>query len=131
MIIEGNKITAEEGRLLLRKADSLLFGKELTLGYTWYINGERVDPPHLEVPEDYTDSDYIEVDGVAVAVESREYAYLKDKIVKMRYTPEDQIAIICNRGLDEENEEYRRKWEEMQEGRVKAGEVAKREARAR
>ena len=53
MIIDGNKITADEGKLLLRKADNLLFGKELALGYTWYINGERIDPPHLEVPEDY------------------------------------------------------------------------------
>ena len=105
MIIDGNKITADEGKLLLRKADNLLFGKELTLGYTHYINGERVNPPHLEVPEDYRDSDYIEVDGTAVAVDGFDYAYLKDRIVKLRYSPEDQIAIICNRELDVENAE--------------------------
>ncbi len=125
MIIDGNKITADEGKLLLRKADNLLFGKELTLGYTWYINGELQNPPHLEVPDDYRDSDYIEVDGTAVAVDGFDYAYLKDRIVKLRYSPEDQIAIICNRELDVENAEYRRKWEEMQAWRVKAGEVAK------
>lgn len=125
MIIDGNKITAVEGKLLLRKADNLLFGKELTLGYTWYINGERIDPPHLEVPEDYCETDYIEVDGAAVAVEDFDYSYLKDRIVKLRYSPEDQIAIICNRDLDVLNEEYQRKWEEMQAWRVKAGEIAR------
>ena len=45
MIIDGNKITADEGKLLLRKADNRLFGKQLILGYTWYIGGELQDPP--------------------------------------------------------------------------------------
>lgn len=125
MIIDGNKITADEGKLLLRKADNLLFGKELALGYTWYINGERIDPPHLEVPEDYRDSDYIEVDGSSYPVTSFYYAYLVDKIVKIKYSPEDQIAILCNINLDPDNENYIQRYNDMQEWRAKAKEIAK------
>ena len=125
MIIDGNKITADEGKLLLRKADNLLFGKELTLGYTWYINGERVNPPHLEVPEDYRDSDYIEVDSANYPVTSFDYAYLVDKIVKIKYSPEDQIAILCNIDLDPDNENYIQRYNDMQEWRIKAKEIAK------
>lgn len=125
MIIDGNKITADEGKLLLRKADNLLFGKELTLGYTHYINGERVNPPHLEVPEDYRDSDYIEVDGISYPVTSFDYAYLVDKIVKIKYSPEDQIAILCNIDLDQNNENYMQRYNDMQEWRTKAKEIAK------
>lgn len=125
MIIDGNKIIADEGKLLLRKADNLLFGKELTLGYTWYINGELINPPHLEVPEDYLDSDYIEVDGTSYPVTSFDYAYLVDKIVKIKYSPEDQIAILCNIDLDPNNENYIQRYNDMQEWRAKAKEIAK------
>lgn len=125
MIIDGNKITADEGKLLLRKADNLLFGKELVLGYTHYINGERVNPPHLEVPEDYRDSDYIEVDGANYPVTSFEYSYLVDKIVKIKYSPEDQIAILCNIDLDPDNENYIQRYKDMQEWRAKAKEIAR------
>lgn len=125
MIIDGNKITADEGKLLLRKADNLLFGKELILGYTWYINGELINPPHLEVPEDYRDSDYIEVDGASYPVTSFEYSYLVDKIVKIKYSPEDQIAILCNIDLDPNNENYIQRYNDMQNWRAKAKEIAK------
>lgn len=125
MIIDGNKITADEGKLLLRKADNLLFGKELILGYTWYINGELINPPHLEVPEDYQDSDYIEVDGASYPVTSFEYSYLVDKIVKIKYSPEDQIAILCNINLDPDNENYIQRYNDMQNWRAKAKEIAK------
>ena len=125
MIIDGNKITADEGKLLLRKADNLLFGKELVLGYTWYINGELQNPPRLELPEDYRDSDYIEVDGANYPVTSFDYAYLVDKIVKIKYSPEDQIAILCNIDLDPDNENYMQRYNDMQEWRTKAKEIAK------
>ena len=125
MIIDGNRIIADEGKLLLRKADNLLFGKELTLGYTWYINGERINPPYLEVPEDYRDSDYIEVEGSNVPVDSFDYSYLVDKIVKLKYSPEDQIAILCNINLDSTNESYIKRYNDMQNWRTTAKEIAK------
>lgn len=129
MIIDGNKITADEGKLLLRKADNLLFGKELILGYTWYINGERINPPHLEVPEDYLDSDYIEINGVNYPVISFDINYLIDYIIKLKYSPEDQIAILCNIELDSDNEYYVTRYNEMQEWRKIAKDIAKKYAK--
>ena len=48
-------IRAEEGNVLQRIADGATFGNELYLGYTYYINGVKQDPPHWEIPADYTE----------------------------------------------------------------------------
>lgn len=53
MIVEGNKITAEEGKVFRRKSDGFIYGNEIYLGYTYYISGQKLDEPHLEVPEDF------------------------------------------------------------------------------
>jgi hypothetical protein len=125
MIVDGIRIIAEEGKLLLRKADNQIFGTELYLGYTNMIGGEIIDPPHLEVPEDYQDTDYIEVEGVNYPVTSFDYSYLKDYVVKLKYSPEDQIAILCNIDLDPNNAYYIQRYNDMQAWREVAGEIAK------
>jgi hypothetical protein len=53
MKIEGNKITAEEGKVFKRKSDGFIYGNEIYLGYTYFIGGKKLDEPHLEVPEDF------------------------------------------------------------------------------
>jgi len=55
--IESYKLTADEGKVLQRKSDGQQFGREITLGKTWYIGGERLAEPHFEVPEDYEEVD--------------------------------------------------------------------------
>lgn len=60
MKIEGNKITAEEGKVFRRKSDGFIYGNEIYLGYTYYLNGKKLDEPHLEVPEDFEEVDEIE-----------------------------------------------------------------------
>lgn len=52
MRIEKNKITAEPGMILRRKSDGLIAGKEVNLGYSHYLAGEKVTP-WLEQPSDY------------------------------------------------------------------------------
>lgn len=53
MIIDSNHITTEKGKVFRRKADGLIYGNEIWLGYTYYIGGARLNEPHLEVPEDF------------------------------------------------------------------------------
>jgi hypothetical protein len=53
MKIEGNKITAEEGKVFKRKSDGFIYGNEIYLGYTYFIGGKELDEPYLEVPEDF------------------------------------------------------------------------------
>ena len=67
MIIEGNKITADEGKVFRRKESGELFGNEIYLGKSWYIGGVKLDIPHDDVPEDFE-----EVEDESLRAEYRE-----------------------------------------------------------
>ena len=63
--IENNGITdvtvimADEGKVFRRKGDTtgFIYGSEVWLGYSWYINGVKLDEPHLDTPEDFEEID--------------------------------------------------------------------------
>lgn len=57
MIIEGNHIIAEEGKVFRRKGTDDIFGNELVLGYSYYIGGVLQNPPHLDIPDDFEEID--------------------------------------------------------------------------
>lgn len=44
---------ADEGKVFKRVSDGFYFGNEIYLGYTYYINGEKLPEPKLEVIEDF------------------------------------------------------------------------------
>jgi len=67
MKIEGNKITADEGKVFRRKESGELFGNEIYLGKSWYIGGVKLDVPHDDVPEDFE-----EVEDESLRAEYRE-----------------------------------------------------------
>jgi hypothetical protein len=50
-------ITADEGKIFRRISDGTLYGKEISLGYSYYINGVKLDEPHLDIPEDFEQID--------------------------------------------------------------------------
>lgn len=52
-----NKITAAEGKVFRRIVSGEIFGKEIYLGYSYYIGGVLQDPPHKDVPEDFEEVD--------------------------------------------------------------------------
>lgn len=53
MIIENRTIKAEKGKCLIRKSDGFFVGLEIALGYTYYINGKKLEEPLLELPEHF------------------------------------------------------------------------------
>ena len=59
--IDGDFITikAEEGKVLRRISDQMIFGKEITLGYAYYIDGKLLDAPLWELPEHYEEIDEV------------------------------------------------------------------------
>lgn len=129
MTIKGNKIIADDGKTLMRKADRLLCGSELELGYTWYIGNKQVSPPRQELPEDYCDVYDIEVEeGIHFYAERADYAYLKTGIVNLKYTNDDQIALMLN--YQQDPDAYHEDYAAMQRWRAKAREVASRHAAA-
>lgn len=46
-------IIAEDGMVFQRISDDSIFGPEVWLGYTHYINGELLEEPLLELPEHF------------------------------------------------------------------------------
>ena len=64
MIIKDNKIIAENGKVLQRISDGIIFGTELHLGYTHYLGGELLPEPLLELPEHYIEIDEATIEEV-------------------------------------------------------------------
>ena len=57
MIIDGNHMIADEGKVFRRIVSQEIYGSEIYLGYSYYIGGVRQDPPHKDVPEDFEEID--------------------------------------------------------------------------
>ena len=57
MTIQDNHIIADDGKVFRRIADGTIYGKEIYLGYSYYIGGVKLDEPHLDVPEDFEEID--------------------------------------------------------------------------
>lgn len=55
--METIHLIAEAGKVFRRISDNLIFGKELYLGYTYYIGGLKLDTPLWELPEHYEEID--------------------------------------------------------------------------
>lgn len=54
-------ITADEGKVFRRIVDGHIYGNQISLGYTYYINGEKLLAPHLDKPEDFEQIDEIKI----------------------------------------------------------------------
>lgn len=57
MKINENRIRADVGKLLRRKSDGLICGRELHLGFTYYIEGKKLDTPLQELPDHFEEID--------------------------------------------------------------------------
>lgn len=56
--MENNKIIkAQEGKVFRRISDGFIFGNEISLGYTYYLNGQKLGQPLLELPEHFEEID--------------------------------------------------------------------------
>lgn len=60
MKVKGNIITAGKGKVLRRKGTEDIFGNELYLGYSYYINGVKLHAPHLDTPDEFEEIEDIE-----------------------------------------------------------------------
>ena len=61
--MENRVIKASEGKVFRRISDGVIFGNEISLGYTHYLNGEKLNEPLLELPEHFEEIDEpVEVD---------------------------------------------------------------------
>ena len=52
-----NIVKADEGKIFRRISDGTIYGKEISLGYSYYINGVKFTESHLDSPEDFEQID--------------------------------------------------------------------------
>ena len=57
MTIEDRYIRADEGKVFKRKGTNEIYGDEMYLGYSYFIDGVLQNPPHYDVPEDFEEID--------------------------------------------------------------------------
>lgn len=50
-------IKAQEGKVFRRISDGTVYDNEMSLGYTYCINGKILAEPHLDIPEDFEQID--------------------------------------------------------------------------
>lgn len=55
-------LIASEGKVLKRKNSQDIFGKEIALGYSYYIDGMKLNEPHLDTVDDFEEIDEPEED---------------------------------------------------------------------
>ena len=55
--MEDRIIKASEGKVFRRKSDGFIFGKEIYLGYMYYIGGKKLDEPLMALPEHFEEID--------------------------------------------------------------------------
>ena len=55
--MEDRIIKASEGKVFRRISDGFIFGKEIYLGYTHYLGGNKLEEPLLELPEHFEEID--------------------------------------------------------------------------
>ena len=55
--MEKRVIKASEEKVFRRISDGFVFGNEINLGYTYYLNEKKLDEPLLELPEHFEEID--------------------------------------------------------------------------
>lgn len=57
--MENKIIKAKEGKVFKRIADNKIYGNEVSLGYTYYINNKKLEEPYLETKDDFEEIDIL------------------------------------------------------------------------
>lgn len=57
------RVIADEGKVLRRKGTSDIYGSEVVLGKSYYADGEKLDKPHTDTPEDFEEIDEPQEEG--------------------------------------------------------------------
>lgn len=124
---EGNKLIADNGKVLYCTFLQNNYGEEISLGYVYYDKDNyKLEEPYLLKEKDFEEIDESDVelyDYIRPLILNVSYNELKTQIVKFKYSNDDQIALMLN--YQDDPEKYYEAYNEMQNWRDKASKLAK------
>ena len=98
MIIDGNHITADEGKYLKRIVNNEVVGTEYYLGYLYYLDGQLLPEPMLETP-----ASFVEITDEDIQREKEEqYPLLVEQYIREKYTISDELALQRQRNVKQQ-----------------------------
>ena len=118
MFTKGEKVFSEEGKYLISK-DKRKYGFVLKGNIEDYDELNLNDPLDIKISGDII---LFQNNKLACLPETMDYVGIKTKIIKMKYSNDDQIAIILNKDNSSEDLEL---YNKMQNWRDWAGEFAR------
>lgn len=86
--LNNRHLIADEGKVLRRISDSWNAGTEIYLGYTYYLNGELLEEPLLELPEHYEEVDEVIIEDTPDEAFDMEAEVLIDPETSLMSLPE-------------------------------------------
>lgn len=125
MTKNGNKIIADKGKVLWCTYLERDCGQEVSLGNIYYDkNGILLKEPYLLEMKDFREIDESDIELCKnIKPFNASYADIKTTIIKLKYSNDDQIALILN--YQDDPEKYYEAYNEMQNWRDKASKLAK------
>ena len=118
MFTKGNKVYADAGKYLVSK-DRRIIALNITGSIDDYDEEEINSPLDIEIKDGLI---YYQNRKLICAPEIMDYAGIKTKMIKLRYSNDDQLALILNKDNSEEDTEL---YNKMQEWREWSGTFAK------
>lgn len=93
-------IVADEGKVLKRKSDGMLFGERITLGYNYYDAGVQLSEPILMQPSDFEEVDKPEDETITYVDDAKRMARMleiveeeKKKFSSRKLTASDMLKV--------------------------------------
>lgn len=126
---EGIKLIADKGKVLWCTFLEANYGREISLGYVYYDkDGQKLLEPYLLEAKDFEEITDPQIENpepsyFGLPESGFTYADAKAAVVKVYYSYDDQIALMLN--YEEYPDRYAEAYQEMQQWREVAGEVAK------
>ena len=102
MTYENNILRADDGKVLRRKSDKMLFGTEKYLGKTWFINNTPLAEPLVELPEHFeelTEEELEEERKYNEYIGHKKIGIHVDELIRERYSISEELAILRQRDV--------------------------------
>jgi hypothetical protein len=107
-------IIAEEGKLLVRKSDGLVFGERVTLGYDYYDANVPLSEAKLVTPDDFTEIDKPKDYEMPEVINQVKRLKRTDELIKRNIEEMNALNLSAVEALEVQN--WYPKWEDVPDG---------------